>query len=113
MFFTRNKAKLAALNEFDQVVEGNSLGKDAFRRLKKNKMAVIGMIIVAVYSITCTSAMFLPFTPMTRSSRPPSTCPLIYQECRRPDDGDQALKTSISRLVEWEPSRTPKNNQPK
>ncbi|MCK9599785.1 MAG: ABC transporter permease, partial [Sphaerochaeta sp.] len=63
MFFTRNKAKLTALNEFDQVVEGNSLGKDAFRRLKKNKMAVIGMIVVVVYSILAASAMFLPIHP--------------------------------------------------
>lgn len=63
MFFTRNKAKLTALNEFDQVVEGNSLGKDAFRRLKKNKMAVIGMIVVVVYSILAATAMFLPIHP--------------------------------------------------
>ncbi len=63
MFFIRKKSKLAALNEFDQVVEGNSLSKDAWRRLKKNKMAVLGMIIVAVYSILAASAMFLPIYP--------------------------------------------------
>ncbi len=64
MFLKRKQQKEAALNEFDQVVEGNSLGKDAWKRLKKkNKMAVLGMIIVAIYSILAASAMFLPIHP--------------------------------------------------
>ena len=41
---------IVATNEFNQVV-GNSLGKDAWRRLRKTKMAVIGMIIVIICSI--------------------------------------------------------------
>lgn len=57
------KKKEAPLNEFDQVVVGNSLGKDAWRRLKKNKMAVIGMVIVIVYSLLATFAAFLPIYP--------------------------------------------------
>ncbi|NLK05185.1 MAG: ABC transporter permease, partial [Spirochaetales bacterium] len=63
MFLKRNKNTNAALNEFAQVVEGNSLGKDAWRRLKKNKMAVVGMIIVIVYSLLAATAMFLPIYP--------------------------------------------------
>ena len=50
-------------NEFNQVVEGNSLGKDAWRRLKKNKMAVVGMIIVVIYSILAAAAPLLPIHP--------------------------------------------------
>ena len=41
MFFKKKNQK--AVNEFNQVVEGNSLTKDAWKRLRKNKMAVIGM----------------------------------------------------------------------
>ncbi len=63
MFFTRNKKKNAALNEFDQVVEGNSLSKDAWKRLRKNKAAVVGMVIVIVYSLLAAFAMFLPIYP--------------------------------------------------
>ncbi|WP_443022450.1 ABC transporter permease [Sphaerochaeta sp.] len=63
MFLKRNKQKEAALNEFDQVVEGNSLGKDAWRRLKKNKMAVLGMIVVIIYSILAATAPLLPIYP--------------------------------------------------
>ena len=36
-----NKKANSATNEFNQVIVGNSLTKDAWRRLKKNKMAVI------------------------------------------------------------------------
>ena len=60
--FSKKKIE-APLNEFDQVVEGNSLSKDAWKRLKKNKMAVIGMIIVIVYSLLAAFAMFLPIYP--------------------------------------------------
>ncbi|HAF86110.1 MAG TPA: ABC transporter permease, partial [Sphaerochaeta sp.] len=57
---TKRKKKEAPLNEFNQVVAGNSLSKDAWKRLKKNKMAVLGMIIVIVYSLLAAFAMFLP-----------------------------------------------------
>src|SRR5690554_1475141 len=55
--------KVVTTNEFNQVVVGNSLGKDAWRRLKKNKMAVIGMIIVILYSILAATAPLLPIYP--------------------------------------------------
>jgi len=57
------KKQEQAINEFNQVVEGNSLGKDAWRRLRKNKMAVIGMITVIVYAILSSFASLLPLHP--------------------------------------------------
>ena len=63
MNLTLKKHEESAINEFDQVVVGNSLTKDAWRRLKKNKMAVIGMIVVIVYSLLAAFAMFLPIYP--------------------------------------------------
>ena len=47
-------------NEFDQVVVGNSLTKDAWKRLRKNKMAVVGMVIVAIYALLSAFAPILP-----------------------------------------------------
>lgn len=60
--FSRKKT-LEALNEFDQVVVGNSLGKDAWRRLKKNKMAVAGMVVVIIYTLLSAFAGLLPIYP--------------------------------------------------
>lgn len=54
------KKKEAPLNEFNQVVAGNSLTKDAWRRLRKNKMAVAGMVIVIIYALLATFAGILP-----------------------------------------------------
>lgn len=47
-------------NEFDQVVVGNSLTKDAWKRLRKNKMAVLGLVIVVIYALLATFASLLP-----------------------------------------------------
>jgi oligopeptide transport system permease protein len=59
----KNKKKdkdSAVVNEFDQVLVGNSLTKDAWKRLRKNKMAVIGLIIVCIYAFLAAFASFLP-----------------------------------------------------
>ena len=53
----------AATNEFDQVVVGNSLTKDAWKRLRKNKMALIGMVIVIIYALLSAFAPILPLHP--------------------------------------------------
>lgn len=53
----------SATNEFDQVVVGNSLSKDAWKRLRKNKMAVIGMAIVIIYALLSAFAPILPLHP--------------------------------------------------
>ncbi|MGI5910334.1 MAG: ABC transporter permease, partial [Sphaerochaetaceae bacterium] len=57
------KKVTVATNEFNQVVVGNSLTKDAWRRLKKNKMAVIGMVVVIFYSLIAAFAGLLPIYP--------------------------------------------------
>jgi oligopeptide transport system permease protein len=59
----RKKQLPQTMNEFDQVVKGNSLSKDAWRRLKKNKMAVISVIIVSIYILLAVCAPILPIYP--------------------------------------------------
>lgn len=54
------KNQETAVNEFDQKIVGNSLGKDAWRRLKKNKMAVISIFVVAIYAFLSLFASVLP-----------------------------------------------------
>ncbi|MCF7941639.1 MAG: ABC transporter permease, partial [Spirochaetia bacterium] len=48
------------VNEFDQEQKGNSLTRDAWRRLKKNKMAVLSIVIVTIYAFLSLFASFLP-----------------------------------------------------
>lgn len=48
------------INEFNQVVKGTSLTQDAFKRLKKNKMAMAGMYIIAFYIVMSIAAPILP-----------------------------------------------------
>ena len=50
----------AARNEFDQETKGNSLGRDAWRRLKKNHMAVVSIVVVALYAFLSLTASILP-----------------------------------------------------
>jgi len=52
-----------ATNEFNQVIVGNSLSKDAWRRLKQNKMAIVSVVIVAVYILLAALAPVLPIYP--------------------------------------------------
>jgi oligopeptide transport system permease protein len=47
-------------NEFDQEMAPVSLWKDAWRRLKKNKMAFAGLVIIAVYFVVTLLAPVLP-----------------------------------------------------
>ncbi|NCB01519.1 MAG: ABC transporter permease [Spirochaetia bacterium] len=58
-----NKKTNKATNEFNQVIVGNSLTKDAWRRLKKNKMAVISVVIVTIYILLAITAPILPIYP--------------------------------------------------
>jgi oligopeptide transport system permease protein len=50
----------AVVNEFDQPMEGVSLTKDAWRRLKKNHMAMAGLVIVVLYALLALTAPILP-----------------------------------------------------
>src|SRR5690554_2090968 len=63
MNLLNKQAEPQATNEFDQVIVGNSLSKDAWRRLKKNKMAVISVFIVVIYILLAIFAPILPIYP--------------------------------------------------
>jgi oligopeptide transport system permease protein len=47
-------------NEFNQPVKGSSLTQDAWKRLKKNTMAMTGLVIVLVYTLLAITAPILP-----------------------------------------------------
>ena len=49
-----------AVNEFEQPVEGVSLTTDAWRRLKKNRMAMFGLGVVVLYAVLSLTAPILP-----------------------------------------------------
>jgi len=65
MLFNRKKTE-TALNEFSQSVKPISLYKDAWKRLKKNKMAFAGLIIVLFYFLISLIAPLLPLYPYER-----------------------------------------------
>ena len=72
-----NKKNDNAVNEFNQYVKPVSLWADAWKRLRKNKMAVIGMWIVGIYLFVTFGAGLLPFYSYTdqellHSNLPPS-----------------------------------------
>jgi oligopeptide transport system permease protein len=49
-----------ARNQFDQPIRGVSLWLDAWRRLRRNRMAVIGLVLVVLYVIVAALAPVLP-----------------------------------------------------
>ena len=53
-------------NEFQQEIKGNSLTKDAWKRLKKNRMAVISIMVIALYAILSLAAPILPIHTHTK-----------------------------------------------
>lgn len=58
--FTQKKKEDLLVNELNQVEKGNSLTRDAWNRLKKNKMAMAGLVLVIVYTILSITAPILP-----------------------------------------------------
>ena len=54
-----------ALNEFDQQVIPVSLWNDAWKRLRKNRMALVGLWVVAIYAILAIAAPILPIYDYT------------------------------------------------
>jgi oligopeptide transport system permease protein len=54
-----------AVNEFNQYVKPVSLWADAWKRLRRNRMAVIGMWVVGVYMAVTFGAALLPFYSYT------------------------------------------------
>jgi oligopeptide transport system permease protein len=65
MFFSRKKVEIA-LNEFNQNLKPVSLGQDAWRRLRKNKMAIFGLVVVLLYILVSLFAPLLPIYPFER-----------------------------------------------
>ncbi|MDR2258862.1 MAG: ABC transporter permease [Treponema sp.] len=65
MFFSRKKVD-AALNEFNQHIKPVSLTQDAWKRLKKNKMAIFGLVVVLLYIGVSVLAPVLPIYPFER-----------------------------------------------
>jgi len=57
-----------ALNEFSQSVKPISLYQDAWKRLKKNKMALFGMVVVLFYFAISLLAPILPLYPLERQN---------------------------------------------
>ncbi len=56
----QSKLKEPKVNELNQPIKGVSLWKDAWRRLKKNKLAMFGLVMVIIYSIIALTASILP-----------------------------------------------------
>jgi len=65
MTFTRRKADVA-LNEFSQNIKPISLYRDAWKRLRKNKMALAGIAVVLFYFAVSLLAPVLPLYPYER-----------------------------------------------
>ena len=67
-------------NEFDQTMKPVSLWTDAWRRLRKNKMAFGGLIIIVFYFVACLASPILPIYPyqeqvVSHQNLPPSFHP--------------------------------------
>ncbi len=50
----------SAVDDLNQPVKGNSLTRDAWNRLKKNHMAMAGLVLVIVYTVLSLAAPILP-----------------------------------------------------
>ncbi len=53
-------ADTAAVNQFGEPIKGVSLWLDAWRRLKKNRMALTGLVVVVLYGAVALAAPILP-----------------------------------------------------
>lgn len=78
--FKFNKKADEAVNEFNQVMKPVSLWDDAWKRLKKNKMAIISLWIVLAYCLISLFAPILPIYPyeeqvLDHTNLPPSFKP--------------------------------------
>lgn len=104
-----------AVNEFNQYVKPVSLWADAWKRLRRNKMAVMGMWIVGIYLFITFGAAVLPFYNYTdqellHANLPPSFKPagvvaVTKLEARErevtlsiKESGREDLKTDLARI---------------
>ena len=90
-----------AVNEFNQVMKPVSLWADAWKRLRKNKMALISLVIVSIYVVISLFAPLLTSTGIlidyrkqviTNASLPPSFKPA----------GELVIKKIENRIVDLE-----------
>ena len=86
-----------AVNEFDQQVKPVSLWADAWKRLRKNIMALIGLYIVLFYAFISLAAPLLPlYSPsdqnMMHLNLPPSANPAGELAVRKVEDRIARLK---------------------
>ena len=88
-------------NDLEQPIKGISLWKDAWRRLKKNKMAMFGLVMVILYAILTLSAPILPIHSYKRQvnehdNLPPSLSKnsgqLLYER-------EEAMITALSKKM--------------
>ncbi|MBR4011993.1 MAG: ABC transporter permease [Spirochaetaceae bacterium] len=78
--FKFNKKADEAVNEFNQAMKPVSLWDDAWKRLKKNKMAIISLWVVLAYCLISLFAPILPIYPyeeqvLDHTNLPPSFKP--------------------------------------
>ena len=91
-----------AVNEFNQYVKPVSLWADAWKRLRRNKMAVLGMWIVGIYMVITFTAPILPFhsytdQEMLHINLPPSTRPAGVVALGRLEERRVDLVAAITR----------------
>lgn len=82
-------------NEFNQQVKPVSLWADAWKRLRKNKMALIGLWIVIIYAILAIAAPILPMNSHTGQELYHSNLSPSFRSA-----GVMALEKSEKRLIE-------------
>ncbi len=85
---------LQATNEFNQPVKGTSLYKDAWRRLKKNKAAIAGLVIVLLYAIVSLLAPVLPIYSYKEQQMSHIHLPPTFSETA----GEQMIERKITEL---------------
>lgn len=60
-FFNRTKIAPSTVDEFNLTHKPSSLWMDSWRRLRRNSLAVLGLVIVIVYLLVCFGVRLLPF----------------------------------------------------
>jgi oligopeptide transport system permease protein len=106
------------VDDLNQPIKGVSLWKDAWRRLKKNKMAMIGLVVVILYALLSIFASILPiysykFQVLEHQYLPPSLTKtageMLYEKERdyaflvaESEDRTELTEAEEQRLVELE-----------
>ncbi len=90
-----NPTQDQATNEFNQHVKPVSLWADAWKRLRKNKMALIGLWIVIAYAILALVAPILPINSYTDQELFHTNLPPSFRT-----GGEMAVEKSEKRLAQ-------------